>query len=880
MPDAIVDVRSSHYGTGDRDLGSLGAGHDDSVSGGDVVVPQAHPLDQKAGRDELRMLLGWYYYERDRQALNRLEQAIDHDFYDNKQWSDDDEAELEDRGQAPLVYNEVAPASDWLIGTERRNRVDWKVYPRGEEDVEIADIKTKVLKYVSDINRVPLARSLAFEDAIKGGVGWVDDGVRDDPTKDILYSRHETWRCVLHDSAAHEMDLSDARYIFRWRWVDEDVALMMFPDRQDAIRRACEEAAYHSDPEEDEELIVGTAQTGLNPLRTGTLYASGSSIVTDAKRRRVKLIECQYRKPAKAKIVTSGPLAGAFFDSRDATLNHALGRVGGTIIEKVTMRMHVAIFTETHMLGMGPSIFRHNSFTLTPVWCYRRNRDRMPYGVIRRVRDIQRDLNKRASKALWLLNTNQLMGEEGAVDDWDEAHYQAQQPDGRIVVRNGRRLEIRRDTDAATGQLQIMTMDAQSIQKSAGVSQENLGRQTNAVSGEAIKARQIQGSVVTTQPFDNLRWATQWQGEKQLSLVEQFYSQEKVFRLTSSRGAIQEWVKVNTPEQQPDGSWRVLNDITASMADFRVGEQDYAGTLRQVMFDSLNSLAQRLPPEVSLRLMTIAMDFSDLPNKDEVADAIRRLTGERDPNKPMTPEEAQQAEQQAAVQADALQMQRESAIAALEEQRAKAREINAKAAKIEAESALMGGDGQAQASIEDAVRQTQAAADRELERLSDALRKAQGELANRTLQIKSDADSAANAAQLKYDAEVRVAEIAAASDKQMDSLIKRMDAIARGVEDLRTDTRRQVDDVAKQVRSEMAVDKAQTAAVPAAAPAAAPVAPPAVPITLVMAPPAAAKQIQVVYGADGKPVGADIMRDDGTTQHVALQASPANPRKA
>lgn len=81
----------------------------------------------------------------------------------------------------------------------------------------------------------------------------------------------------------------------------------------------------------------------------------------------------------------------------------------------------------------------------------------------------------------------------------------------------------------------MMTLDAQSIQKSAGVSQENLGRQTNAVSGEAIKARQLQGSVVTTEPFDNLRLAVQIQGEKQLSLVEQFYTEEKVVRLTGAK---------------------------------------------------------------------------------------------------------------------------------------------------------------------------------------------------------------------------------------------------------------------------------------------------------------------------------------------------------
>ena len=47
---------------------------------------------------------------------------------------------------------------------------------------------------------------------------------------------------------------------------------------------------------------------------------------------------------------------------------------------------------------------------------------------------------------------------------------------------------------------------------------------------------------------------------------------------------------------------RYLNDITASMADFVVSEQDYSGTLRQVMFESLNQLAGRLPPEVAIRM--------------------------------------------------------------------------------------------------------------------------------------------------------------------------------------------------------------------------------------------------------------------------------------
>ncbi len=50
--------------------------------------------------------------------------ALDQDFYDNLQWDPEDAATLRDRGQMPLVYNEVAPMVDWVIGTERRTRVD------------------------------------------------------------------------------------------------------------------------------------------------------------------------------------------------------------------------------------------------------------------------------------------------------------------------------------------------------------------------------------------------------------------------------------------------------------------------------------------------------------------------------------------------------------------------------------------------------------------------------------------------------------------------------------------------------------------------------------------------------------------------------------
>ena len=732
----------------------------------------AHPLDGEDARKLHRRLMDWFFHERSKQAENRLEMALDADFYDGMQWDPEDAAAVSERGQVPLVYNEVAPMIDWLIGTERRTRVDWKVLPRTEDDVEGAAAKTKVIKFVSDINRLPFNRSRAFADSVKVGLGWVDDGARDDPTQDVLYDKYEDWRNVLYDSSSYELDLSDARYLFRWRWVDEDIAIAMFPQRADLIRRAVVDAGATPESEIDDDWYLG------EPVASGGhLYASGGAVYGEVSRRRVKLIECQYRMPVQSQMVVDGPHKGAFINEGDGALLDVVQQSGSEVIDKVVMRTHFAVFIEAGMISMATSSYRHNRFSLTPIWCYRRGKDRMPYGAVRRIRDIQQDLNKRASKALFLLSTNQIIADKGAVDDPNVAREEADRPDGYIEKNAGKEFKLHRDTDAATGQIQMMTLDAQSIQKSAGINNENLGRQTNAISGEAIKARQLQGSVGTTEPFDNLRLAVQVQGEKILSLVEQFYTEEKVVRITGMKGKV-EWLKVNQPELQPDGSVRYINDLTAAAADFVVAEQDYSGTLRQVMFDAMLNIAGRLPPEIAVRFLRMAYEYSDMPNKDEIADEIRKITGEQDPDRELSPEEAAQAEEQMRAQAEAMQIQRESALAALEEQKAKVAKLNAEAAKIMAEA--QGGDG-VSPEYENALRQVQEQAATRLEAMSEQLRKVQTDAANKTMAINRDADTKIEVARIQSSSQERIAELNKANEQQMQALMKRLDAIGESV---------------------------------------------------------------------------------------------------
>ena len=800
-------------------------------------------LDNEQNQRIHRMLLDWYYQERERQAVNRYQMAIDADFYDGDQWSQEDAEEVTNRGQAPLVFNEVAPMVDWMVGTERRTRVDWKILPRTDDDIAGAEAKTKVLKYLSDVNRVQFVRSRAFAEAMKVGIGWVEDGVRADPTKELIFSGYESWRYVLWDSSAIELDLSDARYLFRWRWMDLDVAKAIWPTRATRLEEAATSLSVTG--EEDEEFwYLGQhfeARDALGQSIGRRTFVTDAGMVNN-RRIRVKPIEAWFRMPARTQVMFGDSrFDGMIFEPANQDMQHAVqaGYVG--LVDSIAMRMHVATFVEGALLHVGVSPYRHNRFPLTPVWCYRRGRDGLPYGVIRRVRDVQEDLNKRGSKALFVLSTNQIVADKGAVDDWDEAREEADRPDGVIITNANKRFEVRRDAEMARGQLEFMTLDANKIQRMTGVNDENLGRQTNAQSGEAIKARQLQGSVTTTEPFDNLRLAVQEQGQKVLSLVEQFMVAPKVLRLTGERGRL-EWTKINEPEVQPDGSVRYLNDVTAGQADFIVAEQDFAGSLRQAMFEAMMALVGRagVAPELALKLMRMAFEFSDFPNKNEIVAELRRMTGDPDPTREPTPEEQQQIAQQQQLQAAAMARQEQAAALELERVAAEVRKINAEAERIAA--------GDPGPDVEAEVRRVQEAAAREMETMARQLAKAQADLANRTAEINKRADTELEIARIEADATKYQADLQAQSSAAMETLMARLDEL-----------------------SALVID--QGSAAPAEpAPAPEPVTPPAPPQATIVFEKGA---IQV--DARNPAVAKTITGRDAQGNEVALTVTPARP---
>lgn len=622
----------------------------DIVVTDDTKPSTLHPLDSELVEERFSKLKAWCSHAKELQRDSRVLRMRDHDFYDGDQHDEEDIIVLRERGQEPFVYNRTKPTIDWIKGTERRTKVDFRILPREKSDAKDAEVKTSLCKYVADTSKAEFIRSRAFGDAAISGLGWVELGVRSDVSEEPIYVAYEDWRNVWYDPLSVELDLSDARFLFREKWVDVDYAKAMFPDRKDLIEASSVTGGATTLVDYDAVDDVSSEQD---------LYDAASGVRQES-RSRVKLTEFWYRVPCSCQVLQGkslGPLAGMKYEKDNPAHEVLISEGHASVYDAIKREMRCQVFCDAGVLQDELSPYRHGKFPIVPIWGYRKKRDNSPYGAVRQVIDPQRDLNKRASKSLFLLSSNQVVADDDAVQDWDELAEEVARPDGIIKKKPNSQLDIIRQDRLADAHINLMDRDAKYIEAIAGVTDEQLGRETNARSGEAIYARQNQGTVVTAELFDNLRYSIQLQGEIILSLIEQYYTDEKVIRITGSRGQT-EFIPVN---QRTDSG--VLNDVTASQADFVVDTMAFNGSVRQASFEAMQAMIGQIgDPQIQLMLIDLAFDLSDMPGKEEAIRRIRMVNGMSDPDmseddpemiaKKQSEEEAQQrqAEYEATLQ--------------------------------------------------------------------------------------------------------------------------------------------------------------------------------------------------------------------------------------
>jgi hypothetical protein len=356
-------------------------------------------------------------------------------------------------------------------------------------------------------------------------------------------------------------------------------------------------------------------------------------------------------------------------------------------------------------LESGPSPYQDDDRRPTnPIEAYSSYVDRQNnrVGVVRDMRPLQDEVNKRRSKALHEISTRQIQQTDSNAPpvDADEARKEAAKPDG--VVPPGWSIVAR--SDVVANNMQLLAEAKAEIERFSP-NPAILGRQGADASGRAVQVRQQAGMTELARVLGRFKdW--EFRCYRQMwARARQFWKDPMWIRVTDDLGAPQ-YVRVNDPvhlvDQQtgqpaidPHTGQPVLshvkNDIAKMDIDIIIDSVPDTATLEQEIFEELSKLAQAYGPQNVP--FSLVIEMSSLPKKRELIQKLEAFMAQQQAAQAQALEQKMQMEtagKQAEIASDTATARNKNAQALLYEVQAVAQALQAHVKAMEAAAAEQG----------------------------------------------------------------------------------------------------------------------------------------------------------------------------------------------
>lgn len=660
-----------------------------------------------------RAQLDAFRYEMSRQPYNRREMAVDEDFYDGNQFTAEELRQYEDRGIPAVTINLVGPTVDLLLGMEAKSRTDWLVRPEGGGQADdLALAVTERMQTAEKQTKADEACSAALARQVIGGQGVVEVGFESDPFKYPHRVKAHDWREFWVDPLSVEDDLSDARYVRRAKFFDRSELIARFKDKAKQIAVVGTGAGWLTRSDEPWDL-----EPDLLPS-DGMFrdYSMRDLEWFDNERDRLMLDEFWYRVYVRGEVIRLPDGTAMRFDDTNPVHLAAVqsGRI--RLIEAAWTEMRVAYFIGPLRLQDMPTPYPHREFPYVFFWGTREGRSRAPYGIVRRMRPMQREINARRSKMMWALSAKRVTVTKGMVDDIEELRVEASRADALFELNNVPNGEFKVDDNAGISepQYKVLVDSIQRLQDVAGVYNSQLGKKDGgADSGIAINQLIEQGSTTVAPLFSKFRSARTRVGQLLLALELASLEQQRNVPVQIQTGKGRKTVMLNKPIEAPlEGVEALQNNVATAKLKVTLDDVPSSATFRQQQFDRIAeiiSAIQKVNPEIAVKLLDLLVDASDVPNKQAFVDRVREALGIQADPESMTPEQQQEAQAQAEDAAAMKALERRAMEADVAEKEGKAKNLQATLEKIVADIGAMAAKvEQMQAQTAKTVAETQA----------------------------------------------------------------------------------------------------------------------------------------------------------------------------
>lgn len=535
----------------------------------------------------------------DNSIEERKEAELHRDYNDGKQYTAEEVATLEARGQPIITDNKIKDKVEYMEGVERKTRTDPKALPRTKKHDEDAEVATDSIRYVFDKNRFQVIKSAVFQNLLVEGMGGCEVIVEKKKPTEVLI-RKIRWDRIYRDPYSMEPDFSDARFRGFVTWMDVSRAKELYEGKDAIIDSTISQAPTSKDGD---------------TLDDKPRWA-------DTKRNRIQVF--------------------SHFERRNNTIMRSVFVWGGFLEEPAECP-----YVDDEGEHEDPMV-------LASAYVDREGRR---YGLVKRYISLQDELNKRRSKSLHLLNSVQIIAEKGAVDDIKKARDQVHKPDGYVEINPGAKFEVDRHLDLSAAHFQLM-QQADAALSATGPNQALQGN-SGSISGRAKELDQQGGALQIGVLFDAIR---DWQLRVAHAVwhrIRQYWDQEMWIRVTDDEKGFRfiainqpvkygeleaEKLKGQPPEQiqaavaqiaqnpmaqqqaiGEDGRPMLRNEVAKLDVDIILDEAPDVVTIQSEEFAKLADLASTgmvpIPPDVLI-------EASQLRNKKALLD---KLTGAEDP---------------------------------------------------------------------------------------------------------------------------------------------------------------------------------------------------------------------------------------------------------
>lgn len=599
------------------------------------LVPDTKP--------DVHQLLMWREEAMLASADWRAESWRDNEMYDGKQWSDTDSEAAKDAGLPYLLtINHTFPTVNLILGSQIVNKYDITAKARTRKDSEIGQVMTEGIKYVMDQWDGEFKITQAFRDGVIPGIGWLTPAYSGDPRRERVKVSYRDWKEVWWDPYSSPwVDIDTTRYMFTQRWMDITDLQAIFYEKAKEIDEVIDDLSntttkYTSiwdEASQVEELIR---------YSTGTGWVSSN-------RKRIRPCEMWYTNYVTAMfaIFPNGNVQ-EINPTFDPMQQFEMIRQAQEVVTANVKKLRVATFIGNLHLADVESPYTHDQYPYVPFVGYI-DRFNFPYGVPRQLRDQEEEINRRRSMALALINSRRIIMEEDAASaemSIQDLYNEANKPDGFLIVKPGaiarNQIMIVDQTKLMPPQIELMKQSELEIQQISGANAEQLGYKSNAISGAAIRERKTQGATTTASLFDNLRRSLKILGNQVTCLIQGSWTGEKVLRVTDRLSGAEKYVEINKRIRGADGQIMVRNDITQNTFDVVISQEPISDTVREQNVNLIIEWVKKSPPEIIPQLILVALEMSNIPDKDRILEKIKPLLGDDPTEEDMTAEERKQ----------------------------------------------------------------------------------------------------------------------------------------------------------------------------------------------------------------------------------------------